>query len=295
MGTLTIPNSFSVGEVAFSAQVNANFQAIASWATTIDNTNIGGSGIFASQIIPTNSPQAIFGGSQNYQVPKSLIIPSGPGYSFGLLFTTATGLGVYGGTGIPAFSAPTGSLAIRYDGTTTTLYTNQSGASSSGTTWVGINAANLAPYSVQATSVITYTQTGSETDASPGTMATAALTLPSASPGTNGNWRVFVDVIFSPGSGAISGSTPFGIGTATGGTSACPMFANGTSTHLITGGNCVSDMSVGTVLNYQGASLSVSYSAVYANSATPSFTALQGVGSTTRVLNGYIRAWALPN
>ena len=65
------------------------------------------------------------------------------------LVTTATGATVpgtgaepavasfYWGTGAPTFSAPNGSVYLRYDGTpgTDTFYVNTSGPSSSGVTW----------------------------------------------------------------------------------------------------------------------------------------------------------------
>jgi hypothetical protein len=45
------------------------------------------------------------------------------------------------GVGAPTFSAPTGTLYVRHDGThggTTLLYVNNSGANATGTTWVAI-------------------------------------------------------------------------------------------------------------------------------------------------------------
>jgi hypothetical protein len=53
---------------------------------------------------------------------------------------TANGTaGYYSGTGAPTFSAPNGSQYLRYDGAMgTRRYVNQSGASSSGTTWVAV-------------------------------------------------------------------------------------------------------------------------------------------------------------
>jgi hypothetical protein len=48
--------------------------------------------------------------------------------------------GLYGGTGVPSFSATNGSIFLRYDGSTasTVFYVNTSGASSSGTTWSAV-------------------------------------------------------------------------------------------------------------------------------------------------------------
>lgn len=73
MANLTIPNNFSPNTVAFSALVNQNFQQIVNWSTTIDSTNLaGGSGIYASQVIPTTGPQATFGGSLLYTFPAAV-------------------------------------------------------------------------------------------------------------------------------------------------------------------------------------------------------------------------------
>jgi hypothetical protein len=209
MSDLTIPNNFSSGQIAFSALVDANFAAIATWANgNVDNTNIGAAGIYASQIVPTNGTQATFGGSSsiNYQFPGTLSV-GGPEGAFAAGFpgaitsaTSATeggiafGSGVagqtsaiagisnqisffpntsiatpilginelnmasvvpfspgngtiagtaaiYGGTGSPSgsLSAPNGSLFLRYDGgSSTRLYINTSGASTSGTAWTAV-------------------------------------------------------------------------------------------------------------------------------------------------------------
>lgn len=70
-------------------------------------------------------------------VTKALVAVDG-GFAPGA--GTGTGPGTakyYSGSGAPTFSAPNGSLYTRYD-STTVLYVNTSGASSSGTTWTAV-------------------------------------------------------------------------------------------------------------------------------------------------------------
>jgi len=69
VSTLTIPNVFVTGTTINAAPFNANFSAIQTWSANIDNTNIGAAGLFASQILPTTSGQATFGGTQQYTFP----------------------------------------------------------------------------------------------------------------------------------------------------------------------------------------------------------------------------------
>jgi hypothetical protein len=54
---------------------NTNNAFLLGCASTVDNTQIGPNGIYASQIIPTNSGQAQFGGSVNYTFPVGLSMP----------------------------------------------------------------------------------------------------------------------------------------------------------------------------------------------------------------------------
>lgn len=61
--TVVLPNVLTNGTPADANQVMANFNALASGVNNIDNTNIGSSGIYASQIIPTTAAQATFGGT----------------------------------------------------------------------------------------------------------------------------------------------------------------------------------------------------------------------------------------
>jgi hypothetical protein len=61
--------------VISSSAMNSNFNAISTWANgNVDNSNIGLAGIYASQIKPTNSSQATFGGTQQYTFPSGLSV-----------------------------------------------------------------------------------------------------------------------------------------------------------------------------------------------------------------------------
>lgn len=64
--TCTVPNSFTNGTTADANQVNANFSSLQACGNNIDHTNVGAAGIYASQIIPTSTAQATFGGAVGY-------------------------------------------------------------------------------------------------------------------------------------------------------------------------------------------------------------------------------------
>lgn len=66
---------FTNGTSALDANTtNANNNQLLSCARNVDNSQIGSSGIYASQIIPGNSSQATFGGSQAYSFPSSISV-----------------------------------------------------------------------------------------------------------------------------------------------------------------------------------------------------------------------------
>jgi hypothetical protein len=102
MSLVVIPYTFNPNTLAQSAQVNANFTAIAAVLNgSIDNTNIGPAGIYASQIIPTTTAQATFGGgTQKYIFPGPAL--AGPAYgntalaSLAFQWLAAAGTGVLG-------------------------------------------------------------------------------------------------------------------------------------------------------------------------------------------------------
>lgn len=82
----SIPNVFTNGVSAVSATTtNANNSFLVGCATSVDNTQIGSAGIYASQIIPTTVGQATFGGTT-------------VGYSFGGYPSGVVPLTIYGVT-----------------------------------------------------------------------------------------------------------------------------------------------------------------------------------------------------
>jgi hypothetical protein len=104
-----VNNIFVNGTVAQAGLVNQNFANSVTCASNIDNSNIGAAGIFASQIIPTNSSQATFGGSQNFLFPNNIIVTnavvagsaSAPAYNSGdVVASENTSIGeiILGGT-----------------------------------------------------------------------------------------------------------------------------------------------------------------------------------------------------
>ena len=100
--TVTIPNTFQNGQFIDANLFNQNFQSIATFANgNIDNTNIGVAGFYASQIKPTISAQAIFGGTVVYSFPAGLNIN-------GAVLQANSGLTVVGTTNLAAtvFSVP---------------------------------------------------------------------------------------------------------------------------------------------------------------------------------------------
>jgi Chaperone of endosialidase len=74
---LTIPNQFVTGTTINAAPFNANFTAVATAVNNIDNTNIGAAGLYASQLLPTSSAQATFGGAIGYTflAPSTSTVP----------------------------------------------------------------------------------------------------------------------------------------------------------------------------------------------------------------------------
>lgn len=278
---------------------NTDLQAAQTSINNVDNTQVGSLGFYASQIIPTSGAQATFAGTQNYTFPQAIVIPGGS-TTTGYQFNTASGLGVYGGTGVPSFNAPNGSVFIRYDSSTASIYTNTSGASSSGTTWTAIPLTAGSAYAAQGSVQLAYTAVGNETNASPGTMATLSFTLPSTSAGTNNNWRVWVRAAFTINVAALASTVPLGIGSTNAGTSAFPMYAKANGSSLtISGGNCRADAfpsgsQVGGTSN--GNANFVEWSAIFANGTAQTFTALMGANvGTTQVINGSLSAIAIAN
>jgi hypothetical protein len=96
---LVIPNTYTNGQVISAAIVNQNFQAIAAWANgNVDFSNIGVNGIYASQILPTTTAQAAFGGTVSYSMPAGLQVQN-PGGCLNLGLPADTSCTTIGGSG----------------------------------------------------------------------------------------------------------------------------------------------------------------------------------------------------
>jgi hypothetical protein len=64
---------FSTGETLTQSVLNANPSALLSWSNSIDNSNIGSAGLFATNLKPTTGAQATFGGSVAYTFPAGVL------------------------------------------------------------------------------------------------------------------------------------------------------------------------------------------------------------------------------
>lgn len=75
MPLVSTPSVFTPNTTILSAQVNADFSALASAINGgIDNANVGALGFYASQIIPLTPTEATFGGTQTYSFPESISV-----------------------------------------------------------------------------------------------------------------------------------------------------------------------------------------------------------------------------
>lgn len=101
-----MPYSFNATSYLSYVTTNANNNFLLACATTVDNTQVGGAGIYASQVLPTNSSQASFGGSQNYTFPASVLAPSG-GYFAGSAGAATTGGALTFGSNVGAVTQTT--------------------------------------------------------------------------------------------------------------------------------------------------------------------------------------------
>jgi hypothetical protein len=93
---------------------NSNNTFLLACAKNVDNTQIGTAGIYASQIIPTTTGQATFGGSVQYQFPNSLVIG-------GASSTTGFGLGGAATSSYPILGNSTDGGINYIDESTSTL------------------------------------------------------------------------------------------------------------------------------------------------------------------------------
>ena len=118
----TIPTTLVNGSIVDAAQLNGNFTSLQSCGNAVDNTNIGGNGIYASQIKPTSAALASFGGTFVYAFPAGLNVN-------GALLKANAGLTVVGTTNL---AATTFSVAPTMSGANITAGTIPTSALASG-------------------------------------------------------------------------------------------------------------------------------------------------------------------
>jgi hypothetical protein len=140
-GALALGGSTTSGLLDFgvttAGQFTANGILWVSSSTTTGTLKIGGTAGGGQAIIDYNITNA-----------NQLTINPGSGLVITQPFGSYSGIqggngsvvglpGLYGGTAVPVFSAPNGSIYLRFGGTpgTNVFYTNTSGASTNGTTW----------------------------------------------------------------------------------------------------------------------------------------------------------------
>jgi|GEM_PF-4705416 len=161
----TIPTTLVNGNIVDAAQLNGNFTSLQSCGNAVDNTNIGGNGIYASQIKPTSAALASFGGTFVYAFPAGLNVN-------GALLKANAGLTVVGTTNLAA--------------TTFSVAPTMSGA--------GITAATI-PNAALVTTPLTALTAGTNitlTGAAPNITITAAKQIPvyTVTGGTVTGWQI---------------------------------------------------------------------------------------------------------
>lgn len=193
------------------------------------------------------------------------------------------------GTGVPSGSCVTGSLFQRTDApsSTTSLYSCYAT-----NTWINFASATAVSAQVQQqAAIIQYTTTNSESNSVPGTMAT--ITFSALPTSLLAQWRCNVDATYSSGtSSEPTTNKAIGIGGSAGTTAFAQFAANG-STHVITG--ALSDAIVVIATTGTGVTQHVQYSAIFANGATPAFTAIVGQTGSVYVYNGGLTGVCLPS
>ncbi|MDB5094141.1 MAG: hypothetical protein JWO85_2242 [Candidatus Eremiobacteraeota bacterium] len=97
---------FVNGVIPTAAQFNANPNQWAACFTTIDNSNVGPLGFYASQIVPTSTATATFGGALAYTFPAGVVV-GGP------LTSATTG----GFSGRVTAAGVTSTLSVAINGT----------------------------------------------------------------------------------------------------------------------------------------------------------------------------------
>jgi len=124
MPILSLPYTFVNGTIADANQVDADFNAVVAVVNGLDQANIGVNGIYASQIIPTSTPQATFGGTFGYVfnpglntvVPLTLAAPSGQ--TADLLDATVNAVNIMAlkATGMLTLPATVGGVQVAQNG-----------------------------------------------------------------------------------------------------------------------------------------------------------------------------------
>lgn len=109
--------TFTTGQTLTAPVLNSNPTTFSGCFNNIDYTNIGSAGIFASQMMPTNSSQSTFGGGQNYTFPNNLTV--------GGTLTAAIVGGLY-----PSSMVPTTGAQATFGGSQ--LYTFPNGVAAGG-------------------------------------------------------------------------------------------------------------------------------------------------------------------
>ncbi|MFZ1075385.1 MAG: hypothetical protein WAN50_03370, partial [Minisyncoccia bacterium] len=134
MAVVSQAHTFVTGEVLTAATLNANPANFVSAFANIDNTNIGAAGLYASQIKPTTTLQATFGGVVAYTFPQTVYsgvagIPVS-GWSFALANALGTGTQytlLYSSTGITVQGVTASMLGVSNGGGTNALALDGSG------------------------------------------------------------------------------------------------------------------------------------------------------------------------
>lgn len=81
------------GTTIQAAPFNSNFQAVQTAVNNIDATNIGAVGLYASNLIPTSTAQATFGGTTPYTFNENLFC-NGALVAFNTTFSSPSGVAV---------------------------------------------------------------------------------------------------------------------------------------------------------------------------------------------------------
>ncbi len=205
---------------------------------------------------------------------------------------------VCGGTGAPSFSAPNGSLFVRYDGASgSTLYTNTSGASTSGTTWTAISSGGGSQvYAIhQAASATNVSLTQSAYT----TVATITFSALPTSGGPSGKWLIRVTA-----SGALATTNSADSLCITGATAGSATFQTLAQTSLVEGtpsapcntaaGAPTNPLAGTNKTNTASPFPNAIYEAEYANGAAPTFSAQLATSQAANTGNASISGVAEP-